>query len=77
MAKEDESPVTVADFAAQAVVIHHLLQWQPDVRVVGEEVSFTRPARHPTHPQHHPNTVLLQDADSLRGDGEQASTLRR
>ncbi|MGI9014886.1 MAG: 3'(2'),5'-bisphosphate nucleotidase [Phycisphaerales bacterium] len=41
VSKDDRSPVTVADFAAQAVVSHHLcesLRVSPDViRIVGEE----------------------------------------
>lgn len=35
--KKDKSPVTVADFAAQAVVCKHLIDAYPEVRVVGEE----------------------------------------
>lgn len=35
--KDDRSPVTVADFASQAVVIHRLREALGDVRVVGEE----------------------------------------
>lgn len=35
--KKDKSPVTVADFAAQAVVCKHLAEAYPDARVVGEE----------------------------------------
>ncbi|MEM8550704.1 MAG: 3'(2'),5'-bisphosphate nucleotidase [Verrucomicrobiota bacterium] len=34
---DDRSPVTVADFGAQAVVLHHLAQAFPDDPVVGEE----------------------------------------
>ncbi len=37
MAKQDKSPVTVADFGAQAVVISRLLATFPEDRVVGEE----------------------------------------
>jgi len=37
MAKRDKSPVTVADFGAQAVVTHALRQAFPDVPLVGEE----------------------------------------
>ena len=37
MAKQDKSPVTVADFGAQAVVVHRLLTERPDVPLVGEE----------------------------------------
>jgi 3'(2'), 5'-bisphosphate nucleotidase len=37
MAKRDRSPVTVADFGAQAVVIHALHETFPDVPLVGEE----------------------------------------
>ncbi len=35
--KDDRSPVTVADFASQAVVIHRLREALGDIRVVGEE----------------------------------------
>ncbi|MBC8071311.1 MAG: 3'(2'),5'-bisphosphate nucleotidase [Deltaproteobacteria bacterium] len=35
--KSDDSPVTVADFAAQAVVVHELTAALPDIVVVGEE----------------------------------------
>ncbi|MEM9019510.1 MAG: 3'(2'),5'-bisphosphate nucleotidase [Planctomycetota bacterium] len=35
--KKDKSPVTVADFASQAVVCKHLIDAMPQVRVVGEE----------------------------------------
>lgn len=37
--KKDKSPVTVADFAAQAIVCAHLLQALPDDLMVGEEDS--------------------------------------
>ncbi|MCA9237135.1 MAG: 3'(2'),5'-bisphosphate nucleotidase [Planctomycetales bacterium] len=37
ISKEDKSPVTVADFAAQAVVAHRLQQWDPAAVLVGEE----------------------------------------
>lgn len=37
IAKKDRSPVTVADFGAQAIVAHALLDAFPDVRIVGEE----------------------------------------
>ncbi|MEM7683133.1 MAG: 3'(2'),5'-bisphosphate nucleotidase [Planctomycetota bacterium] len=37
MSKGDKSPVTVADFASQAVVAHHLAQAFPDDPLVGEE----------------------------------------
>lgn len=37
MTKDDRSPVTVADFAAQAVVGHFLNQRDPDVPLVAEE----------------------------------------
>jgi 3'(2'), 5'-bisphosphate nucleotidase len=37
--KRDKSPVTVADFAAQAVVCHALAEAFPHDRVVGEEAS--------------------------------------
>ncbi len=39
MAKKDRSPVTVADFGAQAVVSHHLLRVFPNDPMVGEEDS--------------------------------------
>ena len=37
--KEDGSPVTVADFGAQAVVSRHLVACFPDIPLVGEEDS--------------------------------------
>ena len=37
MAKKDKSPVTVADFGAQAVVVHALQEAFPDDPMVGEE----------------------------------------
>ena len=37
LSKDDKSPVTVADFGAQAVVSHTLLEALPDVPLVGEE----------------------------------------
>jgi 3'(2'), 5'-bisphosphate nucleotidase len=37
LAKDDKSPVTVADFAAQALVAHLLAQRFPDAVLVGEE----------------------------------------
>lgn len=35
--KDDRSPVTVADFAVQAIVHHGLARLDPNVRIVGEE----------------------------------------
>jgi 3'(2'), 5'-bisphosphate nucleotidase len=35
--KTDDSPVTIADFAAQAIVVHRLAPAVPDLVVVGEE----------------------------------------
>ncbi|MEE2673221.1 MAG: 3'(2'),5'-bisphosphate nucleotidase [Myxococcota bacterium] len=37
--KKDKSPVTVADFASQAIVCEHLMRALPDDAVVGEEGS--------------------------------------
>lgn len=37
MSKEDRSPVTIADYGAQAVILHLLAQDNPDIPVVGEE----------------------------------------
>ncbi len=37
--KEDKSPVTVADFAAQAIISRHLSQALPHFKLVGEEDS--------------------------------------
>ena len=37
LSKGDKSPVTVADYASQAVVCHHLQRAFPDDGVVGEE----------------------------------------
>ena len=39
LTKGDKSPVTVADFASQALVSYHLLQAFPDAVLVGEEAS--------------------------------------
>lgn len=41
MVKEDRSPVTVADFASQAVLAHHLNQSFPDDILVAEEDATT------------------------------------
>jgi 3'(2'), 5'-bisphosphate nucleotidase len=35
--KEDRSPVTIADYGAQALIFHHLHQLFPDIPAVGEE----------------------------------------
>ncbi len=37
LCKDDRSPVTIADYASQAVIIHQLNQQFPDIPVVGEE----------------------------------------
>lgn len=37
LTKDDRSPVTVADFASQAVIAHRLRELDPDLRLVGEE----------------------------------------
>jgi 3'(2'), 5'-bisphosphate nucleotidase len=37
LTKEDKSPVTVADFAAQALIAHHLMDAFPNDPLVGEE----------------------------------------
>lgn len=39
MTKDDRSPVTVADFASQAVVAHRLREALGDIRLVAEETS--------------------------------------
>lgn len=39
LTKDDRSPVTVADFAAQALVAHQLMQSFPDDPLIGEEDS--------------------------------------
>ncbi len=39
MTKQDKSPVTIADFGAQALVLHHLRQAFPDDPIVAEEDS--------------------------------------
>jgi 3'(2'), 5'-bisphosphate nucleotidase len=39
LAKDDASPVTVADFAAQALIIEHLRKCFPNDRFVAEESS--------------------------------------
>ncbi|TVQ61814.1 MAG: 3'(2'),5'-bisphosphate nucleotidase [Phycisphaerales bacterium] len=50
IAKDDKSPVTVADFASQAVVVRVLRELLGDVRVVGEEGSaFLRDPDHAAH----------------------------
>lgn len=41
LSKKDKSPVTVADFGAQAIVVSNLLQVFPDIPVVGEEDAST------------------------------------
>ncbi|MEM6821250.1 MAG: 3'(2'),5'-bisphosphate nucleotidase [Verrucomicrobiota bacterium] len=35
--KDDRSPVTIADFGAQAIILHHLFQAFPEIPAVGEE----------------------------------------
>jgi HAL2 family 3'(2'),5'-bisphosphate nucleotidase len=48
--KDDRSPVTVADFAAQAIVAQSLRAALGDVRLVGEEASaFLRDPAHAAH----------------------------
>lgn len=48
--KDDASPVTVGDFAAQAVVAHHLTQKLGSIVLVGEESSsFLREPEHSAH----------------------------
>lgn len=48
--KDDKSPVTVADFASQAIVANILRQRLGDVRLVGEETSaFLRDPAHAAH----------------------------
>lgn len=48
--KDDRSPVTVADFASQAVVVHALREALGSVRVVGEEGSaHLRDPKHAAH----------------------------
>ena len=37
--KKDDSPVTVADFGAQAVICHELMKAFPDIPIVAEEDS--------------------------------------
>ena len=37
--KSDKSPVTVADYASQALILHRLKQLTPDIGVVAEEGS--------------------------------------
>ena len=50
IAKDDKSPVTVADFASQAVVVRVLREMLGEVRVVGEEGSaFLREPDHAAH----------------------------
>ena len=39
LTKGDKSPVTVADFASQALISHLLMQDFPDAVLVGEEAS--------------------------------------
>ena len=47
--KKDKSPVTVADFAAQAIVCSHLLKALPSDLMVGEEDSAATQFAHPWH----------------------------
>ena len=39
LTKNDESPVTVADFASQAIIVGHLLRHESNVSIVAEEES--------------------------------------
>lgn len=48
--KDDRSPVTVADFAAQAIVANSLREELGDIRLVAEEAStFLRDGAHASH----------------------------
>ncbi len=48
--KDDRSPVTVADFAAQAIVAHSLRESLGEFRLVAEESStFLRNIEHAAH----------------------------
>ncbi len=59
MTKDDRSPVTVADFASQAVVSHRLRQALGPVRLVAEESAAA--LRQPDHATH-----LKQVLDAVR-----------
>ena len=39
ISKDDGSPVTIADFGAQAIVCDHILSFFPDDKIIGEEDS--------------------------------------
>jgi len=44
--KKDKSPVTIGDFAAQAVIIHSILKNFPEDQIVGEESSSLIKSQH-------------------------------
>ncbi len=70
--KKDKSPVTVADFASQAIVCSYLQQAFPQDQVVGEEDS--------TDLQHHEqvqlrHSVVTHVGEELGGDLDEAQVL--
>lgn len=61
MTKDDRSPVTIADFAAQAVVARALVASGPTVLVAEESADFLKKAEHAPH--------LAAVVESLRDSG--------
>jgi len=70
--KKDKSPVTVADFASQAIVCSHLQQAFPQDQVVGEEDS-TDLQSHEQAPLRH--SVVTHVGEELGGDLDEAQVL--
>lgn len=70
--KKDKSPVTVADFASQAIVCAHLQQAFPQDLVVGEEDSADLQT-HDQAPLRH--SVVTHVGEELGGDLDEAQVL--
>src|SRR5690606_38862657 len=65
LAKDDASPVTVADFAVQALVIDHLRTCFPNDKFVAEESSEVRSPGAVVgdkNPSAHPPRIILLDS---------------
>ncbi len=70
--KQDKSPVTVADFAAQAIVCAYLHQAMPLDPVVGEEDSLDL-QNHDQAPLRH--AVVTHVAEEMEGDLDEAQVM--
>ncbi len=68
LTKADASPVTLADLGAQALILHHLRQYFPDLPAVAEEDDHALTAQPPLAEAliHHLKTIDSSlDADSI------------